>query len=72
MPPAATNRRLPTARTAPNADDGRQGALDTLGRWLSGQCGHHGRADTRSLKLTHAPDARLVVQGTFAESSSHR
>jgi hypothetical protein len=72
MPPAATDRPLPTARTTPNADVGRQGALDTLGRWMSGQCGHHRRADTRSLKLIHAPDGRTVVQGTFAASSSHR
>jgi hypothetical protein len=72
MPPAATDRPLPTARTTPNADDGRQGALDTLGRWLSGECGHHRRADTSSLKLLHAPDGRTVVQGRFAESGSHR
>ena len=72
MPPAATDRPLPTARRTPNADDGQQGALATLGRCLSGECGHHRRADTRSLKLIHAPDGRTVVQSTFAESSSHR
>jgi hypothetical protein len=72
MPPAATDRPLPTARRTPNADVGRLGALDTLGRGLLGECGHHGRADTRSLKLIHAPDGRLVVQGAFAESGSHR
>jgi hypothetical protein len=72
MPPAATDQPLPTARTTPNADVGQQGALDTLGRWMSGEFGHHRRANTRSLKLTHPPDGRTVVQGTFAESGSHR
>jgi hypothetical protein len=72
MPPAATHRPLPTARTTPTAYDGQQGALDTLGRGLSGQCGHHRRADTRSLKLLHAPDARLLVQGASTGSGSHR